>query len=327
MTLLTLIFAFLIEQLRPLSVHNPVFKAISAIALWLEDTFNAGQRAHGRTAWLLLVVPTVALAGLIPLALAQLHPLLAFVWNVLLLYLTLGFRQFSHHFTNIQLALSAGDLHEARSILARWAQESDREFSADALDAAEIVRHTVRLALIASHRHVFGVLFWAAILPGATAMGAVLYRLADYLNRRWNLPPAADEHPERDFGAFAQSAFALIDWIPVRLTALGFAIVGNFEDAIYCWRTRAHSWPRHEPAILLASGEGALGVRLRPQAATPATSFGIDPTTDQTTDPEGDWDANPPQLSTLRTAVGLVWRSVVLWLIVLVLVSVGSWIK
>ncbi len=33
----------------------------------------------------------------------------AMVWSVAVLYVTLGFRQFSHHFTDIRDALDAGD--------------------------------------------------------------------------------------------------------------------------------------------------------------------------------------------------------------------------
>ena len=35
------------------------------------------------------------------------------------------------------------------------------------------------------------------------------------------------------FGLFAGRAYYWIDWLPVRLTAVAFAVVGNFEDAIY----------------------------------------------------------------------------------------------
>ena len=35
--------------------------------------------------------------------------LAAFAWNVLIVYLTLGFRHYSHYFSSIQLALNAGD--------------------------------------------------------------------------------------------------------------------------------------------------------------------------------------------------------------------------
>jgi adenosylcobinamide-phosphate synthase len=316
MTLFILIFAFLIEQLRPLPMVNPVFRGIASLAHWLEETFNAGERAHGRVAWLLMVVPMVFLSWAIGFALNHAHPLLSFWWSVLLLYFTLGFRQFSHYFTDIQLALNAGNLDEARQVLTVWAQETDQDFSADGLDANEIVRHTVRQALIASHRHVFGVLFWTMVLPGVS--GAVLYRLADYLNRRWNLPV---DMQGQVFGQFAQQAFRIIDWVPVRLTAIGFAVVGNFEDAVYCWRTQTHNWPRNEPAILLASGAGALGVRLNP--VVDLSQPGVIPEPDN----ENEWNGSTPELSTLQAAVGLVWRSVVLWMIVLVLVSVGSWIR
>ena len=54
----------------------------------------------------------------------------------------------------------------------------------------------------------------------------------------------------------------VLEWLPVRLTAMTFAIVGDFEDAIHCWRTQAAGWPDPESGILLASGAGALGVRL-----------------------------------------------------------------
>ena len=32
-------------------------------------------------------------------------------------------------------------------------------------------------------------------------------------------------------------------WAPARLTALGYAIVGDFEGAIYCWRQVARQTP------------------------------------------------------------------------------------
>jgi cobalamin biosynthesis protein CobD/CbiB len=50
--------------------------------------------------------------------------------------------------------------------------------------------------------------------------------------------------------------------MPIRVTAASFAVVGDFEGAAHCWRTQAVSWPEAGSGILLASGAGALGVRL-----------------------------------------------------------------
>ena len=48
-----------------------------------------------------------------------------------------------------------------------------------------------------------------------------------------------------------------IDWIPARLTASAFAVVGNFEDAIYAWRNFANRWEDEAAGIILAAGGGA----------------------------------------------------------------------
>jgi adenosylcobinamide-phosphate synthase len=93
------------------------------------------------------------------------------------LYLTLGFRQFSHYFTDIRDALDRGDEIEARSLLAEW-----RHLDASELPRTELLRHVIEHALLAAHRHVFGVFFWFVLsAPWAWGRpGAVLYRMAEF---------------------------------------------------------------------------------------------------------------------------------------------------
>ena len=79
----------------------------------------------------------------------------------------------------------------------------------------------------------FAVLFWFVVLPGPS--GAILYRLAAYLQRRWS--------GRGEFGSFAAHALTILEWPTARLTAASFAVVGDFEDTIYCWRTQAAAWP------------------------------------------------------------------------------------
>src|SRR6185437_3830322 len=106
--------------------------------------------------------------------LRALHPLVALAFNIAVLYLTLGFRQFSHYFTDIQLAVKAGDIERARTLLEQW-----RGASGVVRPREEVIRLSIEEALVAAHRHVFGVLLWYLILPGPS--GAILYRLAAYL--------------------------------------------------------------------------------------------------------------------------------------------------
>jgi adenosylcobinamide-phosphate synthase len=162
---------------------------------------------------------------------------------------------------------------------------------------------------------VFGVLVWFVLLPGPC--GAVLYRASAFLSDYWGRHKTgrSNEYAEfGEFGKFAQRAFAIIDWLPLRITATGFAIVGDFEDAIYCWRTQADLWPDDGLGIVLASGAGALGVRL----GMPLMESGeVAERAEIGIGAEADVDF-------MQSAVGLVWRALVLWLLLLLLLGLAS---
>src|SRR6476660_1033805 len=226
MTFLSILFALLIEQLKPLRAENPVYGAIKAYAMRIEGWFNAGHVDHGRLGWLVVITSLTLPTVLIYWLCMQVSPFLALAWNVLIVYLTLGFRHYSHYFTSIQMALSAGDEAGARALLAEWTR-----LDTVGMETSEVARIAVEKSLVTTHRNVFGVFFWF-LMPLGPA-GAVMYRVSEYLARAWNEP----EHMKNEaFGQFAARAFYWIDWLPVRLTAIAFAVVGNFEDAVYAWR-------------------------------------------------------------------------------------------
>jgi len=312
MALFSLIAVLLIEQIRPLPYRWAVHDPLSRLARFLEGLFNAGEEHQGMMAWLVAVGGMVLVSGAVYAVLHAVNPLLAWLWNVLVLYLTMGFRQFSHYYTDIQLALRMDDVPHARKLLAQW-----RERSAEGLSSSEIARLAIEEALSASHRHVFGVLVCFVLLPGPC--GAVLYRAAAFFAEVWGRRKDADAGR---FGTFSQQAFALIDWLPARVTAAGFAIVGNFEDAVYCWRNQANRWSERWPdsavgsgiGIVLASGAGALGVRL----GMPVVEAGeIADRAEMGTGDEADVDF-------MQSAVGLVWRALLLWLLLLLLLGFAS---
>ena len=123
MSFFAILLALLIEQARPLPRRNPIDAAARLWAQWIARNVDAGRPHHAWLVWGLVVgVPTL-LALLVHLLLlwAVGWPL-AMVWNVAILYITLGFRQFSHHFTGIRDALEDGDEALARSRLAAWQQ-------------------------------------------------------------------------------------------------------------------------------------------------------------------------------------------------------------
>jgi len=298
MNLIALIAALLLEQWRPLGDRKALHGLVARWARWIEESFNAGESHHGAIAWTLGVALVALAAAAAYWALAWVHPLLGFLLNVTALYLTLGFRQFSHHFTAIQAAVREGDLERARGLVGEWRGEPRIDRTRE-----EVVRLTIEEALAASHRHVFAVLFWFMVLPGPS--GAILYRLAHFVRRRWGGLGA--------FGRFAVKAHDALEWPAARLTAIAFAVVGDFEDAIYCWRTQAPAWPEPNQGIVLAAGAGAMGVRL----GLPVTSEG-----GMAPRPELGV-GEPADGPFLDSTVGLVWRALVLWLFMLVVVTVA----
>ena len=304
MSLFSLIAVFLIEQFKPLDYRRIVAEPLGAWAGFVESHFNAGGRHHGIAGWLVAVALPVVLLGLLYLALHTLNPLLGWVLNVGVLYLTMGFRQFSHHYTEIQLALRLGDLERARTLLAEWQGRSTYAFGSE-----EIARLSIEGALAASHRHVFAVLLWFVILPGPC--GALLYRLAAVIREAWDDRNAAVRN---DFPVFSRQVFGIIDWLPLRATASAFAIVGDFEDAVYCWRSQSAQWADRDMGIVLASGAGALGVQL----GLPVVDGG------EVSDRAELGLGDPPDVDFMQSAVGLVWRATVLWMLLLFLLGLAS---
>ena len=58
----------------------------------------------------------------------------------------------------------------------------------------------------------------------------------------------------------AEKAWHLIDWLPARMTAMAFAVVGSFEEAIDCWRNHAQRFPDDNDGVVLAATFTVLGI-------------------------------------------------------------------
>jgi adenosylcobinamide-phosphate synthase len=317
MTFLSILCALLIEQVKPLRSDNPIYAAIKTLAARMEGWFNAGQESHGRIAWVMMMLVLMVPTALVYWLCVRIGPLAALAWNILIVYLTMGFRHYSHYFTSIQLALNSGDEATARALLAEWTKRDTT-----GMEVTEVARIAVEEALVATHRNVFGVFFWF-LMPFGPA-GAVMYRVAEHLTRAWNQP---DHLKNEAFGRFAANAFYWIDWIPARLTAIAFAVVGNFEYAIYAWRNFAHRWEDEAIGIIVAAGGGAMGLRLGTSfqvaaAVVPADASTVDSIAMENDSPPGE----EATARALQSTVGLVWRALLLWMLLLLLLSFAVWL-
>src|SRR6266705_4662260 len=124
MSLLSLVAALLLEQWHPLADRRQLYALLARYATFLEGLFNAGETRQGAIAWLLAVLPVVFGAWLLYAVAYRASPFFALLLNVAALYLTMGFRQRSHYFTGVHLALKENDLVKARNILSAWRKVS-----------------------------------------------------------------------------------------------------------------------------------------------------------------------------------------------------------
>lgn len=326
MSFFAVLLALALEQLKPLPRDNRIHEMVVAWVSWCGRNFDAGRPHHAWVVWCVSVLLPGLVVATLYLLIHRWSLLLALLFDVALLYLTFGFRQFSHYFTDIRDALERGDENEARRLLAEW-----RHLDTSELPRTEVLRHVIEHALLAAHRHVFGVFFWFVALSaiGLGPMGAVIYRMAEFSSRYWGYRHRALEAPANDaLWALSQRLFTTIDHVPARLTAFGFAVVGSFEDAVACWRRDASLWQHANEGIILAAAAGAVGVQLggaAPPGVTPdrskTFSAGGEP---DAADAAGSTPGAPPQLGHLHSVVGLVWRSVVLWMLLVALLTLAN---
>ena len=317
MSFFSILLALLIEQARPLARGNAVHAGMRSWLRRVVRKLDAGERAHGWLAWSAAVgVPSLIAVAVYWALMIWVGWPLAMAWNVLVLYATLGFRQFSHHFTDIRKALEAGDEEEARRLLAEW-----RQIDASELPRREIIRHVLEFSVLAAHRHVLGVFSWFTVLAllGLGPAGAVLYRLSEFVTRYWPHVSRRQAPSVSEAACTAAArAWQLVDWLPARLTALSFAVVGSFEDAVDNWR-RYEALPESagmggNDGLIVAATAGAINVRLGTTVMAQGESQEQMPAASA---------RNEPQQAHLRSIVGLVWRSVVMWMLLLALLTLA----
>ena len=245
------------------------------------------QRWWGVVALMLLIVPFV-----VAITLLSAVPKFGLFVDILALYFALGHRSLHDHARPVARALRANDEPEARRRVSLMVSRDSA-----ALDIENAATESV---LENGNDGVFGALFWFAV---AGAPGAVLYRLANTLDAMWGY------RNERYFyfGWAAARFDDALNYIPARLTALTYAVLGRTRLALHCWRAQAPAWDSPNAGPVMAAGAGALGVSLGGRACY-----------------QGEWHDRPPlgaggkpTADDIERALKLVRYGVVLWLIVL----------
>lgn len=263
------------------------------LAAAVEKRLNQHSLPSGIAAWALVVLPPVALALL-------LRPYAPFAVDVALLYFALGAHSLAKHAEAVARPLREGRLDEARQRVGWIVSRETAE-----LDESGIAKAGVESVLENGNDAIFGALFWFAVLGGP---GALLFRLANTLDAMWGY------RTER-YNLFGRAAARLDDalnWLPARLTALTYALLGQTRNALACWRAQAPGWDSPNAGPVMASGAGSLGVSLGGAAIYHGQ--------EEIRPPLGSGPA--PVAADLGRAIALIRHSLWVWLVVLFVMGI-----
>ncbi|QIB51241.1 regulatory signaling modulator protein AmpE [Pseudomonas sp. OIL-1] len=231
---------------------------------------------RGRSSWLfliLLMLPLPLLGAVLWLVTGVAYGALTLIIHTLLVLLCVGRSDPLGAMTSaVGEAWERGD-HEAASVLA------ERDFGVVGDDAAALLQGLRdRMAAEACHGY-FVPAFWYVLLGPVVAVG---YRLA------W----LASQRSDTGSNAFAGALAHALEWLPVRLMGLSFALVGHFDATLHVLRRVLLQW--------------------EPQTVQLAQWF---TTAALTEDPAA---AVTRPLDVMRT---FLWRAVLVWAVVIAFIS------
>lgn len=253
-----------------------------------------GLRVSGLLAWLLLLVPFMAISYVFS------QGILGWVIDVLLLYFSIGAHSLGLHAKQIETPLTQGNLDAARHAVGMIVSRDTTQ-----LNATEISTATVESVLENGNDAIFGAIFWFLLLGGT---GALMFRLANTLDAMWGYRTQRFQY----FGWAAARLDDLLNLIPARLTALSYAFCGHTRYAIQCWYDQARHWYSPNAGPVMAAGAGAMRVKLGGAASyhgqmKQRPTLGV---------------GQSPEPKHILAAVNLVNRSIILWCVYVVIATV-----
>jgi len=295
--LIVCVFALALDNLigEPRRLHPVVGfgRLVTALEKKLNSSPDTPLRAvsAGVLAVFLATVPMLLLAVWVSVRLEG--PLLLLVQAVVL-WLAISLRGLAEHGLAVATPLLQGNLEIAREQVSRIVSRKASE-----LDGHGVAAAATESVLENGADAVFASLFWFLI---AGIPGVVMHRMVNTLDAMWGYRNPRFLY----FGRAAARLDDLMGWLPARLTALTYTLLGDRKLAWRCWRKQAPQWDSPNAGPVMAAGAGALNVRLGGPSPYPS---GVK----QRPTLGGTQDASS---TSIEAAVKLVRHGVWLWLAV-----------
>lgn len=278
--------------------------AFAAVATFLENKIYAddGEPWESKLRGVIAVL-AILLLIVTPLLVFEVwfngSDFIGFIIGSIVVYFCIAPRSLREHARAVEQPLLNNNLLVAREKLSFIVSRD-----VDSLSEQEIAAATCESVLENGSDAIFSAMFWFLV---AGIPGVVVYRISNTLDAMWGYR----NERYQDFGWAAAKLDDVLNWLPARIVALSYAVLGNYTVAIRCWREQASAWKSPNAGPVMSAGAGSLEIRLGGRAQYHGNEqsrpvLGVD---------------NPVEVHDIARALKLVDRTLILWLLVITVIS------
>ncbi len=213
------------------------------------------------------------------------------VFEAAVVYFCIAHKSLFSHIREIYWPLENNELISARESLSRVVSRDT-----SSLNELGVRKAAIESALENGSDAVFAPIFWFLV---AGVPGVILYRLANTLDAMWGYKNARYYY----FGRFAARVDDVLNWVPARLVAISYGLVGHLRHAFWAWSHQAALCSSPNAGPVMSAGAGALSIRIGGNAVYHGK---------EETRPELGVGDEPVNADILRT-LGLLNKTLFLW--------------
>lgn len=296
MTLLSILIVIGLQRYLDLGENVPRLNWFNSYLTWVQSIFKRTAIWHNFVGIIFILLPIVVVFALLQWLLhGWLFGIFRFIFNLLVLWYCLDAYQLRHELADyFSVAVKEDKLatHEQSKQFIR-SEAAQSKVSTSPSGVLETARAITCEIFIRSNERLFAILFWFIVLG---PVGAITYYLTVAIRDK-----AAQSNSEFvELLIPATQVFGILDWIPVRILALSYALVGHFVTGFNYLRQYFFIGIERTQEFAINSGFAALNIE--------------------------HVDVIHADAEENHNALALVDRAVYLWLVAVAIFTLGGWL-
>jgi len=291
MSLLAILFSLAIEHYFNAVATFRNYQWIESFSNWIKEKFSQTEFWNDTLGLIATILLPMFGCALIYGLLHNAMGLLGFLFSLLVLVYCIGPTRILY---TARQYVDAGE-HEDQHSLATYAGEILENETTNVNGGTH--REVCTRLITSTNEGVLSIFFWFILLG---PMGALMCRMVKVLYSQSIQSNDEEENSFTEFNNSTRMLYAILLWLPAQITILAFAVTGSFIDTLREWKSRLtkdYLNPFETEETLFRTGISAL--QFNP-------------------------DDSQFELSMVHDVLALCWRSVIVWVTALALLTLAG---